>query len=98
MPVFRLVADHGEPAEQFDAPDADAAEAHARRLSVRYPTAKDTGYRLEQQVDGRWRLVRAWVPRRVTYVPGGTQTLVPTGAEPTGPLAEGHRRRSSPAD
>ncbi|MCO7218287.1 hypothetical protein [Klenkia sp. PcliD-1-E] len=96
MPNFRLVADHGEPAQHFGAADADAAESHARELSTAYPTAKRTGYRLEQETDGQWHLVRVWLPRRVAYYPGGADTMVPPGVEPAGPLAEGHRQRSAP--
>lgn len=76
MSRYRLIADHGHPFEAFEARDDGEAEAVARDLAERAPTAKKTGYRLEIQRDAVWQTVRAWMPRRVVATPGAPDQLV----------------------
>jgi len=79
MPSYRLIADHGDPAAAFDAPDDDEAERLGRRLSDRVPAARTTGFHVERLDAGRWRTVLTWMPARAR------RTSAPVGAEPPAP-------------
>lgn len=76
MLSYRLIGDHGDAMQEFDAADDHAAEREGRARSATIPTAKSTGYRLERHDVGGWVALLAWLPRSVSHAPVGPDTLV----------------------